>query len=441
MRSAKKGLSFPMFFKVVFSGFFAHPLRLALTFLLSVLAFLLVGVSVTLAEYTQERAKIETYAQLTDLFKICGAEGKLREEDLSWNLALDCGGVVYVRSGFLSGMELSCPEDSAESWGNSLRRYQQAHGGHVQGYISSVVYLPTGGGTERSESWLAGGIPRGENEVAFSSCFARALMAAGWYEGGTVREIRSYGDLVGKTFLLSLPEEGERTVTVCGVYDGNDCALQATSSFGACSMYDITDWHGALFVSEDLYAPFLRVYGADALYFAGDHSRETGKKLVSFLEENEAFYSDVFAQTEMYRSEASRLKMWCGAIGGVLAAFSFLLLYQFISILLDDKSQTILILRMLGARKGIAAKVAFTESLSFGGVIGVCSAGLSAVANPLVNTIFAKLFATNMAVAWFSPISFFSVIALAVLASAIAAIFPTVRLSGKSLLEELVKIE
>ena len=133
--------------------------------------------------------------------------------------------------------------------------------------------------------------------------------------------------------------------------------------------------------------------------------------------------------------------MWCGAIGGVLAAFSFLLLYQFISILLDDKSQTILILRMLGARKGIAAKVAFTESLSFGGVIGVCSAGLSAVANPLVNTIFAKLFATNMAVAWFSPISFFSVIALAVLASAIAAIFPTVRLSGKSLLEELVKIE
>lgn len=439
MRKVRNGLSAKMFGKVVFSGFFAHPARLLIAFFLSVAAFALAGSAITLSRYTEERAKEETYAQLVDLFRITSNEGKILERRPDWELALSDGGVIYVGSSFLSARMLSLP-NAPEEWEARLRQYQLDHHVHVQAFITSVACFSSEAESGRKGKWLVGGYPRGESEVAFSSCFANALVAAGWLEGEETEEISSYAELAGRRLLIPFGAES-REVVVSGVYDNSDCPMRVSGSFDACAKYDMADWHGALFVSEELYTGYFERYGADALYFAGDHSRETARALAAFLEKSDTYVSDVFAEVEHYRKDVNSLKTWCAGLSGALGAFAVIVLYQFISILLDDKTRIVLILRMLGARKGIAVRIAFAESAAFGGTIGVCAAGLSVAANPLINALIGRLFQIDMVVAWFSAVSIVGVVALSLLASLLAALLPAVRLTGKDMLQGLANAE
>ena len=377
MRKVRNGLSAKMFGKVVFSGFFAHPARLLIAFFLSVAAFALAGSAITLSRYTEERAKEETYAQLVDLFRITSNEGKILERRPDWELALSDGGVIYVGSSFLSARMLSLP-NAPEEWEARLRQYQLDHHVHVQAFITSVAYFSSEAESGRKGKWLVGGYPRGESEVAFSSCFANALVAAGWLEGEETEEISSYAELAGRRLLIPFGAES-REVVVSGVYVNSDCPMRVSGSFDACAKYDMADWHGALFVSEELYTEYFERYGADALYFAGDHSRETARALAAFLEKSDTYVSDVFAEVEHYRKDVNSLKTWC--------------------------------------------------------------AGLSVAANPLINALIGRLFQIDMVVAWFSAVSIVGVVALSLLASLLAALLPVVRLTGKDMLQGLANAE
>ena len=377
MRKVRNGLSAKMFGKVVFSGFFAHPARLLIAFFLSVAAFALAGSAITLSRYTEERAKEETYAQLVDLFRITSNEGKILERRPDWELALSDGGVIYVGSSFLSARMLSLP-NAPEEWEARLRQYQLDHHVHVQAFITSVAYFSSEAESGRKGKWLVGGYPRGESEVAFSSCFANALVAAGWLEGEETEEISSYAELAGRRLLIPFGAES-REVVVSGVYVNSDCPMRVSGSFDACAKYDMADWHGALFVSEELYTEYFERYGADALYFAGDHSRETARALAAFLEKSDTYVSDVFAEVEHYRKDVNSLKTWC--------------------------------------------------------------AGLSVAANPLINALIGRLFQIDMVVAWFSAVSIVGVVALSLLASLLAALLPAVRLTGKDVLQGLANAE
>lgn len=63
-------LSFRTLAKLSFCGFFDRPVRLAFTVFLSLVSFVLMGTSVTLARYTPEKAMIETYASEVQSFRL-----------------------------------------------------------------------------------------------------------------------------------------------------------------------------------------------------------------------------------------------------------------------------------------------------------------------------------------------------------------------------------
>lgn len=243
-------------------------------------------------------------------------------------------------------------------------------------------------------------------------------------------------DLLGLRLSIGLPDGTRHTFAVSGVYDCSGCPQTMSGQHGACSGDDRTDWRGTFFVTEstfDLVASSLG--GADGVWFAGDHDRATGAALAAFLEENPLYQSSLFLPIVQYGEDIATLIGWVGSFGAVLVVFSALLFYQLIAILLDDKRQTIGVLRMLGARARICILLALTESLVFGIAVGIAAAGISVACVPLLNVLLASLFHVRVALAGYHILAPLCVFLLSVIVAGLAAILPSLRMMQKSPIE------
>lgn len=427
-------LRFSCVLRIALSGLWVRPVRLILTIALSLMAFVLTGCAVTLALYDEDTARAETYAQLTDVFLLTRSDGaRFGQGEPDWALALPRGEVAQAGRAIC---EISVPDEAAEAWGNRIYNYSSAHNVHIQLAVNGVSCLSDEVWSALGGSWLAGGAPQADDEAAISSCLGHAYLAGGIYEAGTFREADGMEDLIGLRLSIGLPDGTRHTFAASGVYDCSGCPQTMSGQHGACSGDDRTDWRGTFFVTEstfDLVASSLG--GADGVWFAGDHDRATGAALVAFLEENPLYQSSLFLPIVQYGEDIATLIGWVGSFGAVLVIFSALLFYQLIAILLDDKRQTIGVLRMLGARARICILLALTESLVFGVAVGIAAAGISVACVPLLNILLASLFHVRVALAGYHILAPLCVFLLSVIVAGLAAILPSLRMMQKSPIE------
>ena len=89
-----KRLSFRTLAKLSFRGFFDRPVRLVLTVLTALLSLVTMGVAITLARYTPEKAMIETYASEVQSFRLTPMEQKPSRAEADALLPLDHGAVT-----------------------------------------------------------------------------------------------------------------------------------------------------------------------------------------------------------------------------------------------------------------------------------------------------------------------------------------------------------
>ena len=412
-----KRLSFRTLAKLCFRGFFDRPVRLVLTVLTALLSLVTMGVAMTLARDTPEKAMIETYASEVQSFRLTPVEQKPSRAEADALLPLAYGAVT---SGAFLDASALVPEDGLL---DRAIAFQRETGLHVQSAVNAAAYLPPEVQEALSLSWCAGGMPQKEGEAALSSCAANACLAAG--------SMKSYADAVGRKLSYTLPDGTQREAVIVGVYDTSDCGMGG-DVFTACTQ-DTGNWKGALLLSEDEFWEIAEdAGGADALWYAGDGSRTTGEVLLAFLNAHGEYSSNVFDVVAVYHEKIGMVRTWCGSLGAALTAFSALLLYQLISVLLDDHLEMLGVLRMLGARGSVCVQIAMTGSIALGLFAGVLGAVLSLVGNVLINAIFRTVLCVPIAVAGFDLAAFFSVIALGSAVGALAAVVPSVRLARRS---------
>lgn len=412
-----KRLSFRTLAKLSFCGFFDRPVRLAFTVFLSLVSFVLMGTSVTLARYTPEKAMIETYASEVQSFRLTPMGQKPSRAEADALLPLAYGAVTG--GAFLDASAL-VPDDGLLDRAIS---FQRETGLHVQSAVNVAAYLPPEVEEALSLSWCAGRMPQKEGEAALSSCAANAYLAAGSAKG--------YAEVVGRRLSYTLPDGTQREAVIVGVYDTSDCGMGG-DVFTSCTQ-DTGAWKGALFLSEDEFWEIAEgAGGADALWYAGDGSRATGEVILAFLNTHWEYSSSVFDVVAVYHEKIGMVQTWCVSLGAALTAFSALLLYQLISVLLDDNLEMLGVLRMLGARGSVCVQIAMTGSIALGLFAGVLGAALSLAGNVLINAIFRTVLRVPIAVAGFDLIAFLSVIALGLAVGALAAVVPSVRLARRS---------
>ena len=408
-----KRLSLRTLARLSFHGFFEHPVRLVLTVFISLVSFVLMGTSVTLARYTPERAMVETYATVTDSFSLV-AEGEkpLKEQaDAVFPLAY---GAVTDGAEYLTASSLA-PD-------GSFIEYQERAGVHVQSAVRTAAWFPEEVERALGIAWCAGGRPQ-DGEVALSSCTANAFLAEG--------TAKNYEDVVGKHISYTLPVGGTREATVSGVYDTTDCK-RGGNILSPCAD-DVCEWKGAMFVSEDVFWELAEeAGGAEALYYAGDHDRGTAEALIAFLGENWDYSSDVFDVVAVYDEKVRQVQTWCVALGAVLTVFSAFLLYQLIAVLLEDNVEMLGVLRMLGARGSVCVQIAMLGSVALGLFTGVLGAVLSLAGNVLMNAVFRTVLRVPIAVAGFDALSFLSIIGLGLAVGFLAALVPSIRLARRT---------
>lgn len=412
-----KRLSFRTLAKLSFRGFFDRPVRLVFTVFLSLVSFVLMGTSVTLARYTPEKAMIETYASEVQSFRLTPMAQKPSRAEADALLPLAFGAVT---SGAFLDASALVPDDGLLDRAIS---FQRETGLHVQSAVNAAAYLPPKVREALSLSWCAGGMPQKEGEAALSSCAANAYLAAGSAKG--------YAEVVGRKLNYTLPDGTQREAVIVGVYDTSDCSMGG-DVFTACTQ-DTGNWKGALLLPENVFWEIAEdAGGADALWYAGDGSRTTGEVLLAFLNTHGEYSSGVFDVVAVYHEKIGMVQTWCVSLGAALTAFSALLLYQLISVLLDDNLEMLGVLRMLGARGSVCVQIAMTGSIALGLFAGVLGAALSLAGNVLVNVIFRTVLRVPIAVAGFDLVAFLSVIALGLAVGALAAVVPSVRLARRS---------
>ena len=409
-------LSFRTLARLSFRGFFEHPVRLVFTVLLSLISFVLTGTSVTLARYTPEKAMVETYAAEVQSFRLSPVEQKPSRAEADALLPLAYGAVMG--GAFLDASAL-VPDDG---FLDGAIAFQQETGLHVASAVNAAACLPPEAEEALPLSWCAGRMPQKEGEAALSSCAANACLAAG--------SVKSYAEVVGRMLNYTLPDGTQREAVIVGVYDTSDCGMGG-DVFTTCTQ-DTGDWKGALLLSEDEFWQIAEgAGGADALWYAGDGSRTTGEVLLAFLNTHWEYSSNVFDVVAVYHEKIEMVRTWCVALGAALTAFSALLLYQLISVLLDDNLEMLGVLRMLGARGSVCVQIAMLSSITLGLFAGILGAVLSLAGNVLINALFQSILRVPIAVAGFDLVSFLSVIALGFAVGALAAVVPSVRLARR----------
>lgn len=395
-----------------------RPVRFGFTVFLAAVAFAVTGLAALVGCYNEGRAKVQTYVQYGDSFALAGEEmsyGAL--EDLSADWGIPCGALVYQTAYY-----------AAATSGDELFTYTVQHHVHVAGSTELIACA----GEEFLEAWgldiLAGKGALTGNEVLLPECFANALLAYGLAESAET--------LIGQEVPLTFPGGEERTAAVAGIYRNDDCVYArqyaAQTLFPSVSTEGCTGqqyYTGAMFVSETFFSAFSdRI---DLGCFAGDGSALTGAKVRDFFDRHEEYQTELFRPFVTLSEEIAKATGIFGTVGGVLAAFSVLMIFQFILISIDGKRQTIGILRALGGSSADVVTIFLIESGFLGMLSGACAVALAAGLVPIANAVLFAVLNSPIAIVAYQPLVLIGVFALCVAVSLLSALFPVLREAKK----------
>ena len=407
------------------------PVRFFFTVLLAMFAFGMTGLALIAGFYNENNAKVQTYVQFVDDFVLAPQE----ESELSFDSFKKTAQEIahpYVAMAYV--------EVRPQEYLLLDTEYERDNRVHVQMLGDTIAYASQEYGAHME--LICGSIPTSKTEILISSCNAH------YYIDGQV--VDSMEELVGKELALKIDGD-DVTLTVCGVYQNDDCrVLRLFDNADYTGYYEMSPcrttrkhgmfYTGAFFVSEEMFYELSEGDGVSFGVFAGDHSSSSGRALVTFFNENaDRYFTDMFVGIESYRKEIQGVKTTFVTASIILCVFSILLLYQFITISIDNKRQMIGILRALGGKSSDIVKIFLIESGFLGLVSGVCAIGFSAGLVPIVNVIVAKLFSEYVAIMTFNPWAFLIVFALSVCAALLSALIP-VRREAKRLPVDVIRL-
>lgn len=448
MSRAKKKLSFKRIVHIGFTGL-NHPVRIAVTALLTVIAFLAAGIAVSFAMCDEEQARVQTYAQFVDSFVVQSMEGSCsltEAETLAQELGLRYGGVGTFESfadAFIASFGENYTVEQSFEASRLVNDYRQNNPVHIPYSIRRIAWFPDGLYETQGIPFLSGGLPRKSGEIAVCSCYANYFTVCGLQDS---EPLSSAKDLTGKSIPVALPEgEGTATALVSGVYDCSSCAWDGQIDITGTDCYpdDATEWRGAALLSQEDFTAYAEQNGADCLIFSGDHDKKTGKKVSAlfgvFDEDGEGkYYSEVFFDLVKATEKLSSVRNAFALAAPGLCVFSLLLTYQLLSVFIDDKKQTIGILRALGARGGDCAKIALVEGLAFGLASGLIAAILTVALTPLANVYLSFALNGTVALVAVQPLAAVIVAVMGVIGGLLSSVIPVVRLVRMSPLDAIV---
>ncbi len=395
------------------------PVRFCLTVLLAAVAFGMTGLAILVGSYDEARAKVQTYVQFGDAISLYPTETLTYDnvKQLSTEWGLPCGALSFREAYY------ECGEEAA----SGMPSYMVQHHVHVTvqvgvvGCFDEEILSAEGIELLAGKGGLAGG------EVLIPSCLANGLLASGLAE--------SAEGLIGQELEFRFPSPS--AVVIAGVYQNDGCSYAkqyaetegtfSSITFGPC--VGIEPYTGALFVSRDFFQTLAK--NVDVGYFAGDGSAATGEKVRDFFDSHPEYRSELFQPFTKLSEEIAKITSAFGAVGGVLAAFSALMIFQFINLSIDGKRQMIGILRALGGRSADVLKIFLIESGFLGVLSGALALALTAGIAPFCNTLIASAVRTNVAIIAYQPLVFIGVFALCLAVSLLSALFPVLREAKK----------
>ena len=183
-------------------------------------------------------------------------------------------------------------------------------------------------------------------------------------------------------------------------------------------------------VYSTVYIPFDRSSSAAETVIA-IHSNEE-------FDENDSKISlkctliDEFISVDSMISSMSKIFLW---VGIVLAAFSALLLSNFISVSISQKKREIGILRAVGARGVDVFKIFFSESFTIAAVCTAISTVASIVLCEVLNAEISATIGSSLFV--FGILSIFMLIGIALATSVIATFLPVYNAARKKPVESI----
>ncbi len=407
------------------------PVRFGITVLLAAAAFGMTGLAILLGSYDEARAKVQTYVQFGDAISLNSTELLTYDDvtQLSLEWGLPCGSLSFAHAFY------NCSEEAV----NEMHTYMQQHRVHAVVQVDAVGCFDeevlSGAGIEL----LAGKGGLAGHEVLISSCFANGLLSCGLAE--------SAEGLIGQEIELVVPSPtavvpSPTAVVIAGVYQNDSCvyAREYAATDGVFISYDSLcageSYTGALFVSRDFFQTLTNY--VDIGYFAGDGSAATGEKVRDFFDSHPEYHSELFQPFTELRERIEKITSAFGTAGGALAAFSVLMIFQFINLSIDGKRQMIGILRALGGRSADVLKIFLIESGFLGILSGALALALTAGIAPFCNTLISSTVGMNIAIIAYQPLVFIGVFAMCVAVSLLSALFPVLH-EAKKLPVDVIK--
>lgn len=239
----------------------------------------------------------------------------------------------------------------------------------------------------------------------------------------------------------------EKSFKIAGFYYGKDsiCALNSVI-FGKgiyedlINKYAVNPDEGGGYINKEE-TSYIEPANAKYNLFIIDYSDKIAEKLANtekITDENNAFIkvispiSDKVETATTLVNGLSKIFLWSGV---VMAVFSVLLLFNFISVSISGKKKEIGILRALGARSVDVFKIFFSESLMISAACFLLSIMACFALCPILNNAIAKILGISLFV--FGPLSVLILLAIALGTSLIATFLPVYLTARKKPVESI----
>ena len=454
MEMRKPRLPLKAALKIGCSNFGHHPIRLFSTILLSVIAFSLLGIALTVAFVNPikvySEAIMDSDMEFTAIYKeqyyespthidqsldqFLGADRRLNKdapitkEDVEFLQKQVGGSYTLVYSALIHSFQDSYVA-TRDQLNEALAKKEKEYSVAADGYIAMTKEE-----CDKMGYVVIGRLPENSSEVAINEGIFNTFSLAGLIEENKVYDISSYEDIIGRKIPIinnrSWNENDYKTITGV-IITGCDyeCFYTHYKPEDRQNNWNWEHYHDKIFVCQDYF---------DEYTYALCAFPETKTELVNFIdfimnyEENDFYFTEVNKVSSGFYGSydfAKLLKNLCLYLCVLFLFFALLLLSNFIFTSMRRQMKQIGILSALGAGFKDLCKV-------YGSAIGVmCSAimGISLITNILGVNWFNSFLRADNPYLYFDivPFSFLALLLLVVIIAAISAagfIIPLIRL-------------
>ena len=443
-------------FKIGLKSLFSHILRLTVVLVLAAVALGLLGTAVTASLFDENRARSESVYTFEDRYIVTGTDGTLSQEDIA---AFAAAGRNYslctANSNNIVSQITSFLDPSGRNYGTTGALYE------------APWYVVSAGAAAIEDAGISviGRLPSARNEVALSMCQFRLFLENGYYDNIAspveYDEENGYAPIYDAKYLYSVTDPESFAEAGYRIYM-RDCASEDLAAvmettivgivdYGACPYEHIAGqpvathgigYYDAIFVSEDYFSEMTRGVPQYAITekrpsFASDEA------FIGMITASGTltFESEVLCGFEQSAGRLNVMKNVFGYIGIGLTLFCAIIIFQFISFLLESKKGEIGILRALGAGKKVIVLIFLVESLLLAFLQAALGSVLTAVMIPVVNIAVRGNLAADLVFMQFSVFPFLALFGVSIAVSLISSLIPILKTASKQPVEAIRRNE